>query len=285
VKVRLEDYDSPVANAWCPGCGNFGILAALKRALVELELAPHQILMVSGIGQAPKLPHYLRGNTFNGLHGREVASASGAKLAASDLTVLVHAGDGGAYGEGGNHFLHAIRRNIDITLVVHDNHIYGLTKGQASPTTDQGSKVVLQPRGVAVRPMNPLALAVSQSCAFVAQALASRTDQLVDLLKQAIGHAGFSFINVLQPCVSWDKVHTFKYYDERCFDLGKDHDPADQAAASKLVLESDQSFPLGLIFTAPRPSYQEVVLEGIAHPLRDRGVDPKAAERLFQRFR
>ncbi|MBW2618788.1 MAG: 2-oxoacid ferredoxin oxidoreductase [Deltaproteobacteria bacterium] len=220
MKVRLEDYDSPVENAWCPGCGNFGILAALKRTLVELELAPHQVLVCTGIGQAPKLPHYLRVNTFNGLHGREVATATAAKLAASDLTVLVHAGDGGAYGEGGNHLIHAIRRNIDITLVVHDNHIYGLTKGQASPTTDQGAKVVLQPRGVAVRPMNPLALAISQSCAFVAQALASRTDQLVDLLKQAIRHTGFSFINVLQPCVSWDKVHTFKYYDERCFDLG-----------------------------------------------------------------
>ena len=285
MKVRMEDYDSPVENAWCPGCGNFGILAALKRALVELELAPHQVLVCTGIGQAPKLPHYLRVNTFNGLHGREVASATAAKLAASDLTVLVHAGDGGAYGEGGNHLIHAIRRNIDLTLVVHDNHIYGLTKGQASPTTDQGAKVVLQPRGVAVRPMNPLALAVSQSCAFVAQALASRTDQLVDLLKQAIRHKGFSFINVLQPCVSWDKVHTFKYYDERCFDLGEDHDPADQVAALRLVLKTDGRFPLGLIFAAPRPSYQDRILEGIEQPLRDRGVDPKAAEKFFQRFR
>ena len=131
MSVRKEDYQSDVECAWCPGCGNFGILEAVKRALVQLELAPHQVLLCSGIGQAPKLPHYLKVNTFNGLHGRELPAATAAKLCAPDLTVLVHSGDGGAYGEGGNHLLHAMRRNIDLTLVVHDNKIYGLTKGQA----------------------------------------------------------------------------------------------------------------------------------------------------------
>ncbi len=286
MSVSLNDYNSDVEIAWCPGCGNFGILAAVKKALVELNLPPHKVLMCSGIGQAPKLPHYLRVNTFDGLHGREVASATTAKLAADDLTVIVHAGDGGAYGEGGNHFVSAVRRNIDITLIVHDNRVYGLTKGQASPTTEEGTRAKLQPRGLAVQPMNPLALAVSQGCGFVAQGYSARGEHLTELIKAAVSHRGFALLNVLQPCVSWDKVHTYDYYNARCYELGPEHDPGELMAALKLLLRpQDERIPLGIIYRKERPSYDQVVLAGIEHPLRDRGVDPTRAEALFELFK
>jgi len=280
----LESYHNEVEIQWCPGCGNFGILEAVKRALVELELAPHQVLICSGIGQAPKLPHYLNCNCFNGLHGREVASATGAKLAAPDLTVLVHAGDGGAYGEGGNHFLSALRRNIDLTLIAHDNRVYGLTKGQASPTTEQGLPAKLQPHGVNNRPLNPLALAISQGGTFVAQGYPGRPDHLVGLIKRAIRHKGFSLVNVLQPCVSWDKVHTWAYHNERVYEL-TDHDPADKLKALELVLDPGQREPLGLIYLEERASYDELVLQGLKGPLRDRGVEPELALKLLDRFK
>ena len=145
--VTIDDYQGQV-TAWCPGCGNFGILQALKKALVDLKLEPHQVLIVSGIGQASKLPHYMRCNTFNGLHGRILPVATGAKIANQELVVIGLGGDGDNYGEGGNHFLHTIRRNIDITLLVHNNRVYGLTKGQASPTSDPGFITKVQPQGV-----------------------------------------------------------------------------------------------------------------------------------------
>jgi 2-oxoglutarate ferredoxin oxidoreductase subunit beta len=283
--VNLEDYHSDIENAWCPGCGNFGILKATKKALVELDLAPERVLICTGIGQAPKLPHYMRVNTFNGLHGREVASATAAKLAADDLTVLVHAGEGGAYGEGGNHLLHAIRRNIDITLVVHDNKVYGLTKGQASPTSQEGMVAALQRSGVATRPLNPLTLAISQACSFVAQGMSARSDHLVDLLKKAISNRGFSLVNVLQPCVTWDKIHTYQYYQEHCYELGPDYDPGDRVRAFDLASGTRERIPLGVIFTEARPAYEQAVLAEIEHPLRDLGINPNLAAKLSARFR
>jgi 2-oxoglutarate ferredoxin oxidoreductase subunit beta len=282
--VQPEDYHSDVENAWCPGCGNFGILKAVRRTLVEMDLPPHLVVICTGIGQAPKLPHYMRVNTFNGLHGREVAAATAVKLAASDLTVLVHAGDGGAYGEGGNHLLHAMRRNIDITLVVHDNKTYGLTKGQASPTTDLGQHTKIQPDGLHSAPLNPLALAVSQSAAFVAQGMSAKEDQLVDLLKSGIQNPGFSLINVLQPCVTWDKVHTYQYYQERCYELGSGYDPKNRAQAVELVCEASDKIPLGVIYQSERPAYDRLVLGGLPHPLRDQSPDPQSAVRLMSRF-
>jgi 2-oxoglutarate ferredoxin oxidoreductase subunit beta len=285
VSVKIEDFASQVENAWCPGCGNFGILQAVKKTLVELDLSPHEVVICTGIGQAPKLPHYMRVNTFNGLHGREVAAASGIKLAAHDLTVIVHAGDGGAYGEGGNHFLHAIRRNIDITLVVHDNKTYGLTKGQASPTTELGTARGLQPDGLFSKPLNPLSLAISQECSFVAQGLSSKAAQLVDLLKQAITNQGFSLINVLQPCVSWDKKHTYQYYQERCYQLEPDYDPTDRYSAFELVSQNEQKIPLGVIYKNPRPAYDRLVLQNIDGSLRDQKTKSQTISELVDQFR
>jgi 2-oxoglutarate/2-oxoacid ferredoxin oxidoreductase subunit beta len=285
MSAAAKDYGNDVENQWCPGCGNFGILTAVKRALARLDLPPQSLVLASGIGQAPKLPHYVRANQFDGLHGREVAAAQAIKLAADDLTVIVHAGDGGAYGEGGNHFLHAIRRNVDMTLIVHDNRVYGLTKGQASPTTEEGTAFKIQPDGVASRPINPLALAISQSCSFVAQGYAGETDHLVDLIAQAVQWKGFAFLNVLQPCVTWDRRHTYAWYRERCAFLPSDYDPTDRAGALETARADGKTIPLGVLYREARPCYQETVLRGIPHPLRDRGVEPERALALFDEFR
>jgi 2-oxoglutarate ferredoxin oxidoreductase subunit beta len=285
VSQTANAFDNDVKIAWCPGCGNFAILDAVKKALARLDLPPEKVLICSGIGQAPKLPHYLQCNCFNGLHGREVASATAAKLVADDLTVLVHAGDGGAFGEGGNHFVSAIRRNVDITLVVHDNRTYGLTKGQASPTTEAGTKSKIQPEGLAIRPMNPLALAVSQDCSFVAQGTSAKDDHLAELLVEAIAHKGFSFVNVLQPCVTWDRVHTYAYYKERCYELDEGYDPTDPMGALRLVMTPSDKFPLGVLYRNQRPAYGDLVLAHRPRPLRDHPVEPDKAVRLFDRFK
>src|SRR3989339_1028865 len=171
-------YDSKTETAWCPGCGNFGILNALKHALVACELAPHQVLLVSGIGQAAKAPHYLKVNVFNGLHGRSLPAAIGAKLANPELTVIAESGDGCMYGEGGNHFLAALRRNLDITILVHDNRIYALTKGQASPTSISGFVTKAQPHGVFSSSFNPLAIAVAMGCGFVGRGYVAKQEEL-----------------------------------------------------------------------------------------------------------
>jgi 2-oxoglutarate ferredoxin oxidoreductase subunit beta len=218
--VTLEDYGQ-YETAWCPGCGNFSILEAVKKALVASKLEPHQVLLVSGIGQAAKAPHYLNANVFNGLHGRSLPVATGAKLANPDLVVIVESGDGCNYGEGGNHFLAAIRRNIDVTMLVHNNQIYGLTKGQASPTTAEAIITKAQPEGVFSAPFNPIAVAVAMQAGFAARAFSGMVDHLSELIQQGIAHQGFALIDILQPCVSFNKVNTFAWYKKRCYPLPK----------------------------------------------------------------
>jgi len=228
--VTVSDY-AGLKPAWCPGCGNFGILEALNRALIEMEIEPHQVLLVSGIGQAGKLPHYTRGNVFNSLHGRPVPPAIGAKIANSELIVIAVSGDGDAYGEGGNHFLHAARRNNDITYLVHDNQVYGLTKGQASPTSDVGFVTKTTPYGAA-SPVNPIALAIVSGASFVARGFAGDVDHLSNLIKKGITHRGFALIDILQPCVSFNSKNTFKWYRERVYKLEDErYDPSDKRAA------------------------------------------------------
>ncbi|MFH1874455.1 MAG: 2-oxoacid:ferredoxin oxidoreductase subunit beta [Pseudomonadota bacterium] len=244
--VTLNDFGT-FETAWCPGCGNFGLLKAMKQALVDSHLEPHQVLFVSGIGQAAKAPHYLKANVFNGLHGRSLPVATGAKLANKDLTVIVESGDGCNYGEGGNHLLAAIRRNPNLTLVVHNNQIYGLTKGQASPTSEHLLKTKAQPNGVAEHPFNPIVLAVSMKASFVARGFVGKPEHLSNLIAQGIAHQGFSLIDVLQPCVTFNKLNTYAWYNERVYEL-KGHDPANWEAALKLAYEWPEKIPLGLIY-------------------------------------
>jgi 2-oxoglutarate ferredoxin oxidoreductase subunit beta len=253
----FEQYQGAQEPAWCPGCGNFPILRTLKEALVELGVEPHQLVVVSGIGQAGKLPHYLRCNTFNGLHGRTLPVATGIKLANHEALVLAVAGDGDAYGEGGNHLLHAIRRNIGVKLFVHNNQVYGLTKGQASPTSEEGMVTKAQPLGVLSEPLNPLALAVALDASFVARGFAGDGEFLKELMKQALQHRGFALLDILQPCVTFNKLNTYKWYRQRVYRLGPEHDPTDRAAAFQLALKWGERIPTGVIFRNDRPPMQE----------------------------
>ncbi len=254
--IKLSDYGE-YTTAWCPGCGNHSILKAVKDALVKLRIAPHDVLFVSGIGQAAKAPHYLKANVFNGLHGRSLPVATGAKIGNPDLKVIVESGDGCHYGEGGNHFLAAIRRNIDVTVIVHDNQVYGLTKGQASPTSSQGFVTKTQPQGVYNAPFNPVQVAVAMKAGFVARGFSGQVEYLSELIQQGIKHRGLSLIDVLQPCVSFNKINTFGWYSQRCYFLPDDHDPTDRRNALDVADEWGDRIPLGVIYRNDRPAFEE----------------------------
>lgn len=254
--VTLEDYGEH-KTAWCPGCGNFPLLRAVKLTLVKRDLEPHQVLFVSGIGQAAKMPHYLNANVFNGLHGRSIPVATGAKLANPNLVVIAESGDGCMYSEGGNHFLAAIRRNIDITLIVHNNQVYGLTKGQASPTSDEGFVTKAQPGGVAEITFNPVAVAVAMRAGFVARSFVGMEEHLIDVLIRAIDHRGFSLIDVLQPCVSFNKVNTFRWYKDRCKPLPSSYDPYDWEAAMRMAEQWGKEILTGVIYRNKRDPYEK----------------------------
>jgi len=279
--VSVKDFGQ-YETAWCPGCGNFSILLAVKRALAAQGRAPHQVLFVSGIGQAAKAPHYLNANLFDGLHGRSLPVATGAKLANPALIVIAESGDGCTYGEGGNHFLAAIRRNIDITMLCHDNQVYGLTKGQASPTSAEGFVTKTQPEGSLSAPFNPVAVAVAMKAGFVARGFAGMTDHLSDLIQQAIRHPGFSLLDVLQPCVSFNRVNTWEWYQQRCKPLPKEYDPMDWQAAMETAQQWGETIPVGVIYRNTRPAFTERVGQG---PLVGQETDRDKIKRIMEGFR
>lgn len=247
--TKENEFENNVASQWCPGCPNFKILEALKSALAELKKSPHQVCLVSGIGQAAKLPHYLHCNFFNGLHGRALPAAIGINATNPQLTTMVVTGDGDCYGEGGNHFLHALRRNPDITMVVHNNEIYALTKGQASPTTPAGEKRSIQSAGVQITPLNMPAVAIIHGCGFVARGFAGEPEHLKDLLVAAVRHRGLSYIDVIQPCITWG-IRPFSWYKERIHKLDEDYDPADQSRALEKAMETSEQIPIGVLYQA-----------------------------------
>jgi len=279
--VTLSDY-AGLQPTWCPGCGNFGILKALNKALVELEIEPHRVLLVSGIGQAGKLPHYTRGNVFNSLHGRPVPPSIGAKIANPELVVIAVSGDGDAYGEGGNHFIHAARRNHNITYLVHNNQVYGLTKGQASPTSDAGFITKTTPYG-ATNPVNPVALAIVSGASFVGRGFAGDDEHLSSLIKQGITHRGFSLIDILQPCVSFNHKNTYSWYRERVYKLEDEsgYDPDDKKAALEKAQEWGERIPIGIIYRKELPVYEDQLPALRKGPLVRQEIDPGRAEKLF----
>lgn len=281
--VKIADY-SGSKPAWCPGCGNFGILTALKMALVALEIEPHQVLMVSGIGQAGKLPHYAGGNVFNSLHGRTLPVATGAKIANPELTVIAVGGDGDGYGEGGNHFINAMRRNNDITYLVHNNQIYGLTKGQASPTSDYGFVTKTTPQGADI-PLNPIALAIAAGASFVGRGFAGDVDHLSQLIMQGIQHHGFALIDVLQPCVSFNHQNTYAWYRERIYKLEENgYNPSSKLAAFEKAQEWGNRIPIGIIYREERSTYEERLPALRKGALAQRKLDPMQAEKLLSEF-
>ncbi len=254
--TELNEYQG-ITPAWCPGCGNFSILKAFQQAMVELDKAPHEFTVVSGIGQAGKFPHYVRCNTFNGLHGRSIPVATGVKLANHTMTVIAVGGDGDMYGEGGNHLIHAMRRNIGIKVFVHNNQIYGLTKGQASPTSDEGVMSNNQPFGALSEPLSPLAMAVALDCSFVARGYAGEPGHLKELIKSAVAHEGLAYVDILQPCVSFNKVNTYQWYSKRVYRLGDDYSPDDRVLAFQKALEWGDRIPIGIIYRNGRVSFEK----------------------------
>jgi len=272
-------------TSWCPGCGNFGIIEALKETLDELGLKPHQTAAISGIGQAAKLPHYINSNGFNGLHGRALPVALGVKIANMDLTVFVNSGDGDSYGEGGNHLIHNIRRNIDITHFVHNNQIYGLTKGQGSPTTALNQVTTLQIDGVKSYPFNPVAFAISQDCSFVARTFSGDKAHMKDMMKAAIENKGYSLLDILQPCVTFNKVNTFKWYKDRVYYLDENYDPYNKEEAFKKALEWGDSIPIGILYRCDKPSFIDQFHHlKEAEPLVKRKWSPQDAKDFMDEF-
>lgn len=270
---------------WCPGCGNYPIRTALKQALEELQLAPHEVVISSGIGQAAKMPQYIDVNGFNGLHGRALPPAIGIRFANKNLKVIVESGDGDTYGEGGNHFIHTIRRNIDIAHFVHDNQVYGLTKGQASPTTAMGQETTMQFDGVKHEPINPMTLAIAAGAGFVARGFSGDTPHLVDLMKQAITYEGYALVDILQPCVVWNKVNTFSWYRDRVYHLPEDYDYTDREEATKKALEFGDKIPIGVLYKVEKEKYEDkfdFIRDG--EPLVDRELNPRDAEKLLKEF-
>jgi 2-oxoglutarate ferredoxin oxidoreductase subunit beta len=272
--------------AWCPGCGNYRIRDALKQALTDLALLPQEVVIVSGIGQAAKMPHYVRANGFNGLHGRSLPPAMAIKAANPNLTVIAESGDGCMYGEGGNHLTHTILRNPNITVFVHNNLVYGLTKGQASPTSQLGFVTPVQPadrQGVTNKSFNPLALAVAMDASFVARAFAGDYDQTVNIMKQAIKHKGFALVDIFQPCVTYNKVNTFRWFKENTYYIDDSYNPRDQVEAFKKTQETGK-YPLGIIYLSPdKSTFEEAsgVYERNKIPLFNRSVDVKQLSKLI----
>lgn len=244
-------------TAWCPGCGNFSILNSLKKTLEVLGKDPHDVLMVGGIGQAAKTPQYISANSFCGLHGRAVPPAAAAKIVNPKLTVIINTGDGDSYGEGGNHFIHNIRRNVDITHFIHDNQVYGLTKGQASPTADEGAVSGVQVDGNYNIPLNPLLLAIAAGAGFVARSFSGRPQHLEEMMRRAILFKGYAMVDILQPCVSFNKVNTHVWYNKRVYELDDTHDAGDRLMAMERAMEFGERIPIGVLYEKEQPTYHE----------------------------
>ncbi|HUT28989.1 MAG TPA: thiamine pyrophosphate-dependent enzyme [Sedimentisphaerales bacterium] len=273
--------------AWCPGCGNFPILKTLKQTLAELQIDQTRLVLVSGIGQAAKIPHYFKTNFFNGLHGRALPPATAIKAANPHLTVIAESGDGDMYGEGGNHFLHTIRRNPDITNIVHNNMVYGLTKGQASPTSQLGFKTPVQVAGVFLEPFNPLAVAIALDAGFVARAFAGDAEQTKEILKKAITHKGYALVDIFQPCVTFNKTNTYQWFKEHCYYLEDSYNPEDRTAAFERATETEK-LPLGIFYIKTNKKTFE---ENIAiyaqndRPLYKREPDMEKLRKLIESFK
>jgi 2-oxoglutarate ferredoxin oxidoreductase subunit beta len=253
----IQDF-SGYNPTWCPGCGDWGIGIAIKQALIQLGWNPSSVVAVFGIGCSGNMNDFLNAYAIHSLHGRALPNAIGIKLANHQLPVIAIVGDGDCYGEGGNHLIHACRGNHDITVIVHDNGVYGLTTGQVSPTAQKGFKSKSTPSGILETPVNPLALTLTSGATFVAQSFAGDVPHVVSMIKAGIEHKGFSIINILQPCVTFNKVNTYQYYLQRVYKLDANYKKDDFKMAVQKSLEmSEEKFPLGIIYQVERPSFTD----------------------------
>jgi 2-oxoglutarate ferredoxin oxidoreductase subunit beta len=265
---------------WCPGCGNFGVLNTLKFMLVDQKMDPSQVVVVSDIGQAGKLPMWLNVYGFHGLHGRALPFAQGVKVANPALEVLAVAGDGGAYGEGMAHFVHACRRNVNLTYLVHDNATYALTTGQASPTSAKGTKTKSTPDGSLEPALNPLQIAIASGATFVARAFVGDQEHFQKILTAAVKHKGFAVIDILQPCVIWNSVQTWQSWEQQVYRIGAEHNARSKAAALTLAEQTFQQtqsghtakLPIGILYQRTAPTFDEQVQAGLRHTLVEHDI-------------
>jgi 2-oxoglutarate ferredoxin oxidoreductase subunit beta len=288
IQLTARDFKGLVDPDWCPGCGDFGVLNALQRSSAELGLRPHEILTVSGIGCSSNLPGYFNSYGMHTLHGRSLAVATGAKLGNHRLHVIVTGGDGDGYGIGGNHFTHTARRNVDLTYVVMNNQIYGLTTGQISPTSTMGMKTKSTPFGSVEAPLNPITSAIMNGATFVARGFSGDVRHLTELMKQAIQHSGFSLIDIFSPCVTFNHDNSNAFFKERVKKLEDEgHDTSDwKTACEKAMLFGDTIYT-GLFFQKQAPTLgdSEPVLEP-DEPLglQTLGLDKEQTKRIIERM-
>lgn len=282
----MKAFDSSVHPDWCPGCGDFGLLAALKKTFAMMDIQPNQIMTVSGIGCSSNLPGFINTYGLHTLHGRSLPIAQGFKLANHKMTVVAVGGDGDGYGIGVGHLVHAMRRNIDMTYVVMNNEIYGLTTGQTSPTSSLGMKTKSTPFGNPELPLNPLTLALGSGCGFVARCYTGHIPQLCDILKKAIEHPGFALVDTFSPCVTFNTINTHEYFKKNVKDIAKmGHDPSDMAAAWREATREDY-IATGIFYQSVRPCYEETERETLEIPLVDHEfkLSDEEAKKLVAEF-
>ena len=276
------DFKARMKIDWCPGCGNFGIINALKKALVDLGYGPDRAVVVSGIGCSAKLPHFVNINGFHTLHGRALPAATGIKLATDEMPVIAVTGDGDGMGIGGTHFIHTARRNVDIAHILHNNAVYGLTTGQAAPTTMKGQKTKTTPRGSYEEPIQPVPMALAAGATFVARTYVGDFKHIVGMYKAAIQHRGYALVDTLQPCVTFNKVYTYDFYNERTYKLPDDHDVTDLSAALLKGHEWGDRIPLGVFYQVDRNTLSDD-LPGLKRgPLNKRDISDVDIQSLMR---
>ncbi len=287
-KLTAKDFKGLVEPDWCPGCGDFGLLSCLQKACAELGLRPHEIVTVSGIGCSSNLPGYINAYGMHTLHGRALAVAAGLKLANHELTVIVTGGDGDGYGIGGNHFTHTARRNVDLTYLVMNNQIYGLTTGQMSPTSSKGMKTKSTPFGSVEIPVNPITTAIMNGATFVARGFTADGPHLLDLIKKAIQHKGFALIDVFSPCVTFNDDNDYKFFKTRIKRLEDEkHDTSDWKAACEKALLWGDTIYTGLFLQREAPSLgaeEPVLREGGPLARRPLGLIPAQTQKIIKRM-
>jgi 2-oxoglutarate ferredoxin oxidoreductase subunit beta len=269
--------------AWCPGCGNFGILKLVEAVLEELHADKRSTVIVSGIGQAAKTPYYVDTHMLGVLHGRAVPVATAIKTASPELTVVAEGGDGDMYGEGGNHFIHAVRRNVDIVHIVHNNMVYGLTKGQASPTSRKGFQTKVQVEGVGNEPFNPLAVALALRASFVSRVSIGDPEHARAVLKAAFLHPGYALVDIFQPCVTFNKLNTYAWFKENTYVLDESHDPSDIGAAMARAMET-LPLPLGIFYRHEESTFESRIRHGDKKPLYATRHDLAQLQELFEGY-
>lgn len=283
--AKIEDFQTKCQPTWCPGCGNYSILTALKKAFLRLGFAPYDVVIFYGIGCHGHMVNYLKTYGFQGLHGRALPLAAGARLANHKLNVLTIVGDGDQLGEGGNHLIHAARANYNICCIVHNNGVYGLTVGQSSPTSPQGFKSSSSPLGTLESPLDPLALAIVSGATFAARGFAGEVEHLSEIFVRGIKHQGFALIEVLQPCVIFNYVNTYSWYQQRVYKIEENYNPKNKQLALKKVLEKKEKIPLGILYEERRPIFEEQLPQLKEKPLAEQSIKKISIEKTLKEFR